>query len=436
MSGVKGKKIDVVTLGCSKNLVDSEFLIRQFKANNIQVTHDSENPDGEIAVINTCGFIGDAKDESIETILEFVEAKKRGDLKALYVMGCLSERYMSELGHELPEVDKFFGKFDWQNLVSEVGATYRRDLMNERSLTTPNHYAYFKISEGCNRTCSYCAIPIITGKHKSRSMDELFDEAKRLRDNGVRELQVIAQDLSYYGYDLYKEYKLPQLIEGLANIDGIDWVRLHYAYPTGFPMDVLKVINEHPHVCKYLDIALQHISDNMLVKMRRGIRKNQTYRLLEEMRKQVPGIHLRTTMITGHPGETEQDFKEMEQFVRDIRFERLGVFGYSHEEDTYAYKTYEDDVPQEVKEERAERIMDIQKGISAELNQEKIGQFQKVIIDREEDEFFVGRTEFDSPEVDQEVLIHKENNPNLTIGEFYNVEVTDAEDYDLFGVVK
>ncbi|WP_430816663.1 30S ribosomal protein S12 methylthiotransferase RimO [Carboxylicivirga sp. RSCT41] len=432
----KGKKVDVVTLGCSKNLVDSEFLIRQFKANGIEVAHDAETPDGEVAIINTCGFIADAKEESIDTILEFAEAKKRGDIKQLYVMGCLSERYPGQLKKELPEVDKFYGKFDWKEIVGEIGATYRRDLMNERSLTTPAHYAYLKISEGCNRTCSYCAIPIITGKHVSRPMDDLLDEAKRLRDTGVKELQVIAQDLSFYGYDLYKDYKLAELTDKLAAIDGIEWIRLHYAYPAGFPLDVLKVINENPKVCNYLDIALQHISDNMLGIMRRRVSKNQTYRLMEEMRTQVPDIHLRTTFITGHPGETEQDFAEMEQFVKDIRFERLGVFPYSHEDDTYAHKKYQDDIPEEVKQERADRIMEIQNGIAKEINAEKVGKTLKVIIDREEGEYFIGRTEYDSPEVDQEVLLHKDENEVLNVGDFYNVEITDSEDYDLFGIAK
>lgn len=429
-------KIDIITLGCSKNLVDSEFLIRQFEANGVDVAHDAENPDGEIAIINTCGFIGDAKEESIDTILEFVEAKKRGDIKQLYVMGCLSERYFEQLNREIPEVDKFFGKFDWTNLVNEIGASYRRDLMNERSLTTPKHYAYLKISEGCNRKCSYCAIPIITGKHKSRPLNDLLDEARYLRDQGVKELQVIAQDLSYYGYDLYKSYKLPHLTEELAKIDGIEWIRLHYAYPAGFPMDVLKVMHDNPKVCSYMDIALQHISGDMLKLMRRGVNKVQTYRLIEEMRRQVPGIHLRTTLITGHPGETEKDFAEMEQFVKDMRFERLGVFPYSHEDDTYAFKKYKDDVPDKIKQERADRIMEIQNGIAQELNKEKIGQTLKVIIDREEGDYYIGRTEFDSPEVDQEVLLHKEENQNIEIGEFYNVEIFDSEDYDLFGVAK
>ncbi|TAJ08625.1 30S ribosomal protein S12 methylthiotransferase RimO [Marinilabiliaceae bacterium JC017] len=435
MTKGKGKKVDIVTLGCSKNLVDSEFLIKQFEANGIKVAHDASEPEGEIAIINTCGFIGDAKEESINTILSFVEAKKRGDIKQLYVMGCLSERYFNQLNQELPEVDKFYGKFDWPNLVEEIGATYRRDLMNERSLTTPDHYAYLKISEGCNRTCSYCAIPLITGKHKSKSMSDLLNEARYLRDQGVKELQLIAQDLSFYGYDLDKSYQLPKLVDELSKIDGIEWIRLHYAYPAGFPMDVLKVMNDNPKVCNYLDIALQHISDNMLKLMRRRVTKSQTYQLIEEMRRMVPGIHLRTTLITGHPGETEADFKELLQFVEDARFERLGVFPYSHEEDTYAYKKYTDDVPDDVKQERADAVMALQNTISAQLNQEKINKTLKVIIDRAEGDYYIGRTEYDSPEVDQEVLIRVDEK-ELQIGDFYNVRILDAEDYDLFGSVE
>ncbi|MCW3807676.1 30S ribosomal protein S12 methylthiotransferase RimO [Plebeiibacterium marinum] len=428
------KKVDVVTLGCSKNLVDSERLIKQFQAAGFSVAHDAENPEGEIAIINTCGFIGDAKEESIETILEFAEAKKRGEIKKLFVMGCLSERYFQQLKTELPEVDGMYGKFDWQQIIKDLGQTYRADLVNERSLTTPNHYAYFKISEGCNRTCSYCAIPIITGKHKSRPMEELVDEARRLAGKGVRELQVIAQDLSFYGLDLYKEMRLAELTQKVADVEGIDWVRLHYAYPAGFPLDVLKVMNEHPNVCNYMDIALQHISDPMLKLMRRNVTKADTYKLIETMRKEVPGIHLRTTMITGHPGETEQDFKEMLEFVKEARFERLGVFPYSHEEDTHAYKNYRDDVPDEVKQERANIIMEAQEQISWEINQKKVGSQIKVIIDRKDDDYYVGRTEFDSPEVDPEVLIPVDS-ADLKTGEFYQVEITDAEAYDLFGTI-
>jgi len=426
------KKIDVVTLGCSKNLVDSESLIKQFEANGFSVAHDSPNPQGNIAIINTCGFIGDAKEESIETILNFAEAKKRGEIEKLYVMGCLSERYFQQLKIELPEVDAIYGKFDWKKIVEDLGYAYRADLRNERSLTTPNHYAYFKISEGCNRTCSYCAIPLITGKHKSKPMEELLDEAQRLASRGVRELQMIAQDLSFYGLDNYKQMRLGELTKKIADTDGIDWVRLHYAYPAGFPYDVLKVMNDHPNVCNYLDIALQHISDPMLKTMRRNVTKADTYKLIERMRKDVPGIHLRTTLIAGHPGETEQDFKELLDFVKEMRFERLGVFPYSHEEDTHSYRTYKDDIPDEVKQERADAIMQVQEQISWEINQEKIGKEFKVIIDRKEDEYFVGRTEFDSPEVDPEVLIPIENG-EFNVGEFYQIKITDAESYDLIG---
>ena len=424
------KSIDVITLGCSKNLVDSEFLMRQFKASGLKVAHDPENPVGDVAIINTCGFIGDAKEESIDMILQFAEAKKQGKIKKLIVMGCLSERYLDQLGSEIPEVDKFYGKFDWQKIVEDLGAKYRYDLLHDRSLTTPTHYAYLKISEGCNRMCSYCAIPIMTGKHKSKSIETLIDETKRLVDSGVKEIQVIAQDLSYYGLDLYKELKLPQLIDQLAQVQGVEWLRLHYAYPANFPFDILKVMNDHPNVCNYLDLALQHISNPMLTKMRRNITKAETYGLINRIRKEVPNIHLRTTLITGHPGETEADFLEQIDFVREMRFERLGVFPYSHEDDTYAFINYKDDVPDEIKQERADIIMEEQNIISAQLNNDKIGKEFKVIIDRVEDDFFVGRTEYDSPEVDQEVLVVT-NGEALKIGNFYNVKITGAEDYDL-----
>ncbi len=434
MTNVSGKRVDVITLGCSKNLVDSEFLIRQFKANGIEVAHDPEKPKGEIVVINTCGFIGDAKEESIDMILQFARQRKRGKIKALYVMGCLSERYFQQLKHEIPEVDKFYGKFNWKELVGEIGATYRRDLMNERSLTTPGHYAYLKISEGCNRTCSYCAIPIITGKHKSRTIDDLVDETTKLRDAGVKEIQMIAQDLSFYGLDLYKSQELPQLVNRIAQIEGIEWIRLHYAYPAGFPQDLLKVMAEQPKVCNYLDIALQHASDRMLKLMRRNVTKEQTIALIQQMRQQVPGIHLRTTFITGHPGETEQDFKEMIDFVESMRFERLGVFPYSHEDDTHAFKNYPDDVPDDVKQARADEVMALQNGISTQLNAGKVGTTMKVIIDRQENDTYIGRTEFDSPEVDGEVLISK--NKELQIGTFYNVKVHSTFMFDLYGEVE
>lgn len=423
------KQVDIISLGCSKNLVDSERLMAQLRANNIKVEHDPAKPHGEVAVINTCGFIGDAKEESINTILQFADAKQRGKLKKLYVMGCLSERYREELQEQIPEVDKFYGKFDWSGLVSELGATYRRDLMNERSLTTPGHYAYLKISEGCNRMCSYCAIPLITGPHKSRPMEDIEDEVRKMAQSGVKEIQVIAQDLSSYGTDLYKANKLGELVDRLADVDGIEWIRLHYAYPAGFPHDVLDVMARNPKVCNYLDLALQHASDHMLSLMRRRIDKAQTVALLDEIRGKVPGIHIRTTMITGHPGETEEDFAEMEEFIRQQRFERLGVFAYSHEDDTYAFKHYSDDVPDDVKQARADRIMSIQEGISAEVNRAKIGKTMRVMIDRREDDHYIGRTEFDSPEVDPEVVV----SGNAKIGDFCNVKITASEDYDLIG---
>lgn len=427
------KRVDVITLGCSKNLVDSELLIKQFQANGYLVEHDSPNPQGEVIVINTCGFIGDAKEESIETILNFVEARKQGKISKLFVMGCLSERYFDELGKEIPEVDKFYGKFKWKDLISEMGIAYRADLKNERSLTTPGHYAYLKVSEGCNRSCSYCAIPIITGKHQSRSIKSLVDEAERLAKKGVKELQVIAQDLSYYGVDLYKKQMLAPLIRELSKVDGIEWIRLHYAYPAGFPMDVLDEMAQNPKVCKYMDIALQHISDPMLTAMRRKVTREQTYALLHKMRETVPGIHLRTTLIAGHPGETEADFQDLMAFVEEMKFERLGVFPYSHEEDTYAYRHYKDDVDPELKQERADALMELQNGISSAHNEAKVGQVLKVIVDREENGYYVGRSEFDSPEVDPEVLISSTR--ALAPGTFYELRITGAEDYDLFAEV-
>jgi len=425
-------KVDVITMGCSKNLVDSEFLIRQFQAGGFTVAHDPEVSKGDVVIVNTCGFIGDAKEESIETILDFAAAKKRGDVKQLIVMGCLSERYSKDLKGELPEVDRFYGKFEWKKIVEDLGLDFRADLRNERSLTTPGHYAYLKISEGCNRVCSYCAIPLITGRHTSKSIDELKDEVKRLRDQGVKELQIIAQDLSYYGVDLYGKPSLAHLIEELAKINGVDWMRLHYAYPAGFPEDLLPVMRDYPNVCNYLDIALQHISDPMLKKMRRGVTMSQTYKLIEKMRKEVPDIHLRTTFIAGHPGETQEDFETLKKFVQEARFERMGVFGYSHEEDTYAHKHYQDDIDEELKQERVDELMAIQQGISRDINESKVGKTLKVIVDRKEGNQFIGRTEYDSPEVDPEVVI---NADDLKIGEFYQVKIIGAEDYDLLGVV-
>ena len=422
-----------MTLGCSKNLVDSEQLMRQFDALGYEVRHDAEKPDGDIVVVNTCGFIGDAKEESINTILQFADLRKKKKIDKLFVMGCLSERYMKELNAEIPEVDKFFGKFNYTDVLKEIGQEYRADLRLERTLTTPNHFAYLKISEGCDRTCSYCAIPIITGKHRSRSIEDIEKEVRNLTSQGVKEFQIIAQDLSYYGLDRYEQQKLPELIERISDIPGVDWIRLHYAYPAHFPDDILRVMRERDNVCSYLDIALQHISDNMLKKMRRNINKSRTYDLLHKIREEVPGIHLRTTLLLGHPGETGEDVEELKQFIRDIRFERLGAFAYSNEEGTFAYKMYKDDVPENVKQRRVDEIMSIQQGISAEINQTKIGQTMKVMIDRVEDEYFVGRTEFDSPEVDPEVLIPV-GTEGVKKGDFYQAKIVDATDFDLYGI--
>ena len=426
--------IDIITLGCSKNLVDSEKLMRQLEANGYKVTHDSPNPQGEIAVINTCGFIGDAKEESINMILEFCEAKEEGKLNKLYVMGCLSERYLKELEVEIPQVDKFYGKFNWNELLADLGKAYNNEIAIERTLTTPKHYAYLKISEGCDRSCAYCAIPIITGKHTSRPMEEIIDEVKLLVSQGVKEFQIIAQELTYYGVDLYKSQKLPELIEKIAQVPGVEWIRLHYAYPTHFPEDLFRVMRENDNVCKYMDIALQHISDNMLTRMRRNVSKSETYDLIEKFRREVPGIHLRTTLMVGFPGETEEDFEQLKEFVQKARFDRMGAFAYSEEEGTYAAETYEDSIPQEVKQARLDELMAIQQGISAELSQAKIGQEIKVIIDRKEGEYYIGRTQFDSPEVDPEVLI-KADGKRLFSGRFYNVRITNADDFDLYGEV-
>ena len=426
--------IDIITLGCSKNLVDSEKLMRQLEANGYKVTHDSPRPQGEIAVINTCGFIGDAKEESINMILEFCEAKEEGRLKKLYVMGCLSERYLKELEVEIPQVDKFYGKFNWNELLADLGKAYQPEIAIERTLTTPKHYAYLKISEGCDRSCAYCAIPIITGKHVSRPMEEIIKEVELLVSEGVKEFQVIAQELTYYGVDLYKSQKLPELIEKIAQVPGVEWIRLHYAYPTHFPEDLFRVMRENDNVCKYMDIALQHVSDNMLTKMRRHVTKAETYALIEKFRKEVPGIHLRTTLMVGFPGETEEDFQELKEFVQKARFDRMGAFAYSEEEGTYAAETYEDSISSEVKQARLDELMAIQQGISAELSAAKVGQELKVIIDRKEGEYYVGRTQFDSPEVDPEVLIKSEGK-RLFAGHFYNVLITDADDFDLYGKI-
>ena len=429
---MKKNTIDIITLGCSKNLVDSEHLMRQLEEAGYHVTHDAERPQGEIAVINTCGFIGDAKEESINMILEFAQAKEEGLLKKLYVMGCLSERYLKELAIEIPQVDKFYGKFNWKELLHDLGKNYREELHNERVLTTPAHYAYLKISEGCDRKCSYCAIPIITGHHVSRPMEEILQEVRYLVDRGVKEFQIIAQELTYYGVDLYHKQMLPELVERIADIPGVEWIRLHYAYPAHFPTDLFRVMRERPNVCKYMDIALQHISDNMLQKMRRHVTKEQTYQLIENFRKEVPGIHLRTTLMVGHPGETEADFEELKEFVRKVRFDRMGAFAYSEEEGTFAANNYEDNISQEVKQARLDELMAIQQEISSELSAAKIGRQMKVIIDRVEGDYYIGRTEFDSPEVDPEVLIER-NGEQLIIGNFYQVEIVNSDDFDLYG---
>lgn len=429
---MKKNTIDIITLGCSKNLVDSEHLMRQLEEAGYHVTHDAERPQGEIAVINTCGFIGDAKEESINMILEFAQAKEEGLLKKLYVMGCLSERYLKELAIEIPQVDKFYGKFNWKELLHDLGKNYREELHNERVLTTPAHYAYLKISEGCDRKCSYCAIPIITGRHVSRPMEEILQEVRYLVDRGVKEFQIIAQELTYYGVDLYHKQMLPELVERIADIPEVEWIRLHYAYPAHFPTDLFRVMRERPNVCKYMDIALQHISDNMLQKMRRHVTKEQTYQLIENFRKEVPGIHLRTTLMVGHPGETEADFEELKEFVRKVRFDRMGAFAYSEEEGTFAANNYEDNISQEVKQARLDELMAIQQEISSELSAAKIGRQMKVIIDRIEGDYYIGRTEFDSPEVDPEVLIER-NGEQLIIGNFYQVEIVNSDDFDLYG---
>ena len=419
---MKRKTIDIVTLGCSKNLVDSEHLMRQLEAEGYHVTHDAAQPQGEIAVINTCGFIGDPKEESIEMILEFAQAKEEGRLKKLYVMGCLSERYLKELSIEIPQVDKFYGKFNWTELLHDLGKNYHEELKMERTLTTPRHYAYLKISEGCDRHCAYCAIPLITGSHVSRPIEDILEEVRCLVAHGVKEFQVIAQELTYYGVDLYKKQMLPELIERMADIPGVEWIRLHYAYPAGFPRNLFRVMREHSNVCKYMDIALQHITDNMLDRMRRHVTQEQTLQLIEDFRREVPGIHLRTTLMVGFPGETEADFEALKDFVRTARFDRMGAFAYSEEEGTYAASHYEDNISPEVKQARLDELMSIQQQISAELNEAKIGRCFKVIIDRKEGEYYVGRTEFDSPEVDPEVLIEK-GNESLETGNFYQVEI-------------
>lgn len=430
---MRKNKVDIITLGCSKNLVDSEQLMRQFVANGYTVEHDPHKINGEIVVVNTCGFIGDAQEESINMILELGEQKQKGRIGKLFVMGCLSERFLKDLEKELPEVDRFYGKFNWKELISDLGKSYHQELATDRVLTTPRHYAYVKIGEGCNRTCSYCSIPIITGAYQSRPMDEIVDEVRGLVAQGVKEFQMIAQDLTFYGLDRYKRMALPELVERVSDIPGMEWIRLHYGYPSHFPYDLLPVMRERDNVCKYMDIALQHISDPMLRMMRRNITKAETNELLERMRREVPGIHLRTTLMVGHPGETEQDFEELIRFVKDIRFERMGAFAYSHEEGTYAYQHYKDEIPQEVKQDRLDYLMRVQEGISADVNASKVGQTFRVIVDREEEDFYVGRTQYDSPEVDPEILISKDT--PLSPGSFYQVKVIDAQAFDLYGKV-
>ncbi|MBR0497677.1 MAG: 30S ribosomal protein S12 methylthiotransferase RimO [Paludibacteraceae bacterium] len=428
-------KVDLITLGCSKNLVDSEQLMGRLELNGYDVEHDPKVADGEIAIINTCGFIQDAKKESIDTILEFAERRKSGELKKLIVMGCLSQRYKKELEKEIPEVDKFYGKFDFMDVMKYLGrdTEYNSKMGVSRRITTPKHYAYVKVSEGCNRMCSYCAIPLITGRYKSRDMQEIVDEVEFLVSQGVKEFQIIAQDLSYYGEDKYGENKLAELVRRLSDVNGVEWLRLHYAYPAGFPDELLKVMRERENVCKYLDIALQHISDNMLVKMRRHITKAETLDLLAKIRSEVPGIHIRTTLMVGHPGETSDDFDELVDFVKTQRFERMGAFTYSDEDGTYSNVHYNDDVPPEVKDKRLDKIMDLQSFISEEINANKVGKVLKTIIDRKEGDFYVGRTQFDSPEVDPEVLV--KSDAKLVVGDFYDVKITGAETYDLYGEI-
>lgn len=428
---LKKNKVNVVTLGCSKNLYDSEVLMGQLKANKFDVVHESSEDDSEIVIINTCGFIDNAKQESIDTILRYVEAKEDGLVSKVYVTGCLSERYKPELEKEIPEVDAWFGTRELPRMLKTLKADYKHELVGERLLTTPNHYAYFKISEGCDRPCSFCAIPLMRGGHVSLPMEQLVTQAQQLAKNGTKELLLIAQDSTYYGLDLYKDRKLAELMTKLAEVDGIDWLRLHYAFPSGFPMDVLKVMRESEKVCKYIDMPLQHISDAMLKSMRRGTTKQKTIDLVNKFRDEVPGIAIRTTLITGYPGETEADHEEMLRWVADSKFDRLGVFTYSHEENTHAFNLV-DDVPDEVKQERAEAVMDIQQGISAALNQEKVGQEFKVLFDRKEGDYFIGRTEFDSPEVDNEVLV-KASEHFIRLGDFTHVKIERAEEFDLYG---
>ena len=428
-------RIDVITLGCSKNLVDSEKLMKRLETLGYTVVHNPDKVKGEIVVINTCGFIGDAKEESVNMILEVCEQKALRHVKKVYVMGCLSERFFKELNEEIPEVDRYFGKFNWTELVEELKKESASPQVNistcERVLTTPSHYAYVKIGEGCNRKCAYCAIPLITGHHVSRPMEEILDEVRWLVGQGVKEIQLIAQDLTYYGLDLYHEQRIPELTERIADIPGVEWLRLHYAYPTNFPYDLLKVMRERPNVCDYLDIALQHISNPVLERMRRHITSDETYELLRTIRSEVPGIFLRTTLMVGFPGETAEDFEQLKDFVRKVRFERMGAFAYSEEEGTYAAEHYADDIPEEVKQKRLDELMAIQQGIAEEISLSMVGRKERVVVDREEGDYYIGRTQYDSPEVDPEVLIEKKDNELIT-GQFYDVIITDADEFDLY----
>ena len=436
-------QIDVITLGCSKNLVDSEKLMKLLEENGYTLRHNPDKVNGEVVVINTCGFIGDAKEESINMILEVCELKRKRRVRKVFVMGCLSERYMAELGDEIPQVDKYYGKFDWTNLVSELVQSDTSRLgecenglgLIDRVQTTPQHYAYVKISEGCDRTCAYCAIPIITGRHVSRPMEDIVEEVRLLVSKGVTEIQLIAQDLTYYGVDIYKKQSIAELVERISDVEGLKWVRLHYGYPTHFPMDLLRVMRERDNVCKYLDIALQHVSTNVLKRMRRNITKEETISLLRTIRQEVPGIYLRTTLMVGFPGETEEEFGELVQFVKDIRFERMGAFAYSEEEGTYAAEQYEDDIDDETKQARLGQLMRVQQRIAEEVSAASIGKTMEIVIDREEGNYYVGRTQYDSPEVDPEVLLLKEEN-NVEIGQYYVVEITAADEFDLYGKVK
>lgn len=428
------KRIDVISLGCSKNLVDSERLLKQLELSGFQAFHNSDNVDGDIVIINTCGFIGDAKEESINTILTYAEAKNEGRITELYVMGCLSERYRDDLLAEIPEIDRIYGKFDWVNIVSDIIKRNPATMPYDRVITTPSHYTYLKIAEGCNRFCAFCAIPLITGRYKSRPIEEILEEVRMLVGKGVKEFNVIAQDLSSYGLDIYKRLALPELIDRMAEIDGVKWIRLHYAYPSEFPYEILDVMARHSNVCNYLDIALQHINNDVLKNMRRHITKEETLALIRTIREKVPGIHIRTTLMVGFPGETDEAFNELKKFVREAKFERMGAFAYCEEDDTYAAKNFSDSIPQEVKESRLEEIMTIQEDVALESNQSKIGKTMTVVIDREEPDYFVGRTEFDSPEVDPEVLIDKDN--RLTVGNFYDVEITDALPFELMAKLK